>query len=75
MQLQISVLWHNLRHDPWQVEDLSREIRHVTVEENEEGLDDPGVECEAGCEGTYDAINGSHQNTSQRNHKETDHTE
>lgn len=57
------------------MEDLSREICHVTVEENEEGLDDPAVECEAGREGTYDAINGSHQNASQRNHKETDHTE
>lgn len=57
------------------MEDLSREVSHVAVEENEQGLDDPRVRGEARREGPQDAIDGSHHDASQWDHKETDHTE
>lgn len=57
------------------MEDLSREVSHVAVEENEQGLDDSGMGGEAGREGTQDAVDGPHHDASQRNHEETDHAE
>lgn len=57
------------------MEDLRREVGHVAVEEDEEGLDDTGVGGEARGEGTEEAVNGSEQDSSQRNHEETDDTE
>lgn len=65
----------DLRHDPWQMEDLGREVSHVAVEENKQGLDDSGVRGETGSEGAKEAVDGSHQDASQRDHKETDHTQ
>lgn len=57
------------------MEDLGREVSHVAVEENKQGLDDSGVRGETGSEGAKEAVDGSHQDASQRDHKETDHTE
>lgn len=57
------------------MEDLCREVSHVAVEEHEEGLDDSGVQGEAGGESTQKTIDGSHQDAPQRNHEKTDHTE
>lgn len=65
----------DLRHDPRQMEDLGGEVSHVAVEEDEQGLDDSGVQGEAGREGTENAVDGAHHDASQRNHKETDHAE
>lgn len=62
----------NSRHDAGEVEELSREIRHVAVEEDEEGLDDSDVGGEAGCEGSDHPINDAHKDTAQRYHEEAE---
>lgn len=54
----------HLRHNSRQVEDLSRQIRHIAVEEHKEGLNDPGVLGEAGREGANEAVDGSHHDAS-----------
>lgn len=65
---KIIISLHNppkhLRHDSRQVKDLSRQIRHIAVEEHKEGLNDPGVLGEAGCEGANKAVDCSHQDAS-----------
>lgn len=65
----------HLRHDSWQVEDLSGEVSHVAVEKHEQGLDDTCVRGEAWRKGTQNAVETSHHDAPQWNHKETDHTE
>lgn len=42
------------------MEDLSREVSHVAVEENKQWLDDSGVQGESGGEGTQQAVDGAH---------------
>lgn len=55
----------NSRHDAGEVEELSGEIRHVAVEEDEEGLDDSDVGGEAGREGSDHPINDAHEDAAQ----------
>lgn len=55
----------DLRHDARQMEDLSGEVSHVAVEEDEQGLDDSSVRGEARGKSSQEAVNGSHQDTSQ----------
>lgn len=57
------------------MEDLSGEVSHVAVEEDEEGLDDSHVQGEARRKGTQEPVDESHQDASQRHHEEADHTE
>lgn len=70
-----SIKYMYLRHDSWQVEDLSGEISHVAVEKHEQRLDDTCVRGEAGGKGTQDAVDGSHYDAAHRNHEEADHAE
>lgn len=65
----------NSRHNAGEVEELSREIRHVAVEEDEEGFDDSDVGGEAGCEGSDHPINDAHEDTAQRYHEEAEEAE
>lgn len=60
----------NLRHDTREVEDLSRQVSHVAVDENKKWLDDACVGSEAGREGGEDAVDGPHQDAAQSNHQE-----
>lgn len=62
----------NSRHDAGEVEDLSREIGHVAVEEDEEGFDDADVGGEAGREGSNQPINDAHEDAAQRHHEEAE---
>lgn len=64
-----------LRHDPRQVKDLRWEVSHVTVEEDEQRLDDARVWGEAGRKSSHDAVDDAHHDTSQGNHEERDDTE
>lgn len=57
------------------MEDLSREVGHVAVEEDKQWLDDSWVQGESGGEGAQEAVDGAHQDASEGNHKETDDTQ
>lgn len=65
----------NSRHDAREVEELSREIGHVAVEEDEEGLDDSDVGGEAGGEGSNQPVNDAHKDAAQRHHEEAEEAE
>lgn len=65
----------NSRHDAREVEELSREIGHVAVEEDEEGLDDSDVGGEAGREGSDHPINDTHEDPAQGHHEEAEEAE
>lgn len=62
----------NSRHDAGEVEELRREVGHVAVEEDEEGLDDADVGGEAGREGSNQPINDAHEDAAQRHHEEAE---
>lgn len=64
----------HLRHDPRQMEDLCREIGHVAVEEDKEGLYNPGVRRKAGREGSQDAVDDAHHDSSHGDHEKRNHT-
>lgn len=61
-----------LRHDARQVEEFCREIGHVAVEKDEEGLDDADVGGEAGGECCDDAVDHANKDASQGHHKEAE---
>lgn len=61
---------YNLRHDAGEVEHLSRQVGHVAVHKDEQGLDDPGVGGEARGEGCQDPVDGSDQDAAQSHHEE-----
>lgn len=65
----------NLRHDAREVEHLSWQVGHVAVQEDEKRLDDTRVGREAWREGGHNTIDGSHRNTTTRNHQEGDESE
>lgn len=51
----------NLRHNSGEMKNLSRQISHVAVYENEKWLDDTCVGGEPGCKGRQDPIDRAHQ--------------
>lgn len=65
----------NLPHDAGQVEHLSGQVGHVTVEEDEERLDDPRVGGKARGERPQHPVDGAHQDPAQRHHQEADDTQ
>lgn len=71
MRLQVFQVQHS-RHDPREMENLSRQVGHVAVEEHKEWLDHTGVRCEPGGEGRDQPIQYPHEDTSQGHHEETD---
>lgn len=56
------------RHDARQVEHLSRQVGHVTVDEDKERLDDTCVWGEAWSEGSEDAVDGANHDATERDH-------
>lgn len=60
------------RHDAGEVEELSRQVSHVAVEEDEEGLDDTDMGGEAGGEGCNDPVDDADEDTAQGHHEEAD---
>lgn len=65
----------NVRHDAGQMEHLGWQVGHVTVEEDEERLDDTRVRGEARGERPQDPVDGAHQDPAQRHHQEADNTQ
>lgn len=63
------------RHDAGQVEDLGRQVRHVAVEEDEEGLDHTRVRREAWGEGRQHSVHAAHHHSTQSHHEETHHAQ